>query len=239
MFVFAECYHNTDPTLDASVLHETACIVNSLQSSRASLFLPLWASSSGLGFQPATISAANYLMVRGQLDGNEPAFAKLKNDFRAILRAGKDPNAITVEGIRLCRLKKLSQASVLLEQALRLGSDFSLFPSCHFHLARIAILQDKPDVAMKHLEFSMQDLRPVTEFELGNLYGLADRLQEAEQHFYNAGMLGVAPAWQRLAELDLGRSLDPKIGARKQHYQIRAAEWTKLNNFFGKSAKSR
>lgn len=231
---------NTDPTIDASVMHETACLVQNIQldQSQMALSLPLWASSSGLGFQPATISAAGYLVLKGGWNGKLPAVAKLENAFRTLVRAGNDPNVIAVEAMRLFLQNKTIQASVLFKQALdRGGTDFSFFQACHFYLGKIATLQGKRDAAIKHLENSIFGLRPPSENELGKLYALADRPQEAEQHFYNAAMLGIDTAWSRLAELDLARSLDESDGERKEHYQLRAAEWHRLSNHFKKSPR--
>lgn len=190
----------------------------------------MWASASGLGFQPATITLAGDLVRHGKF-GQLPMMRKVESDFRRIVTQGKDANALTIEALRLYRQeKKLPQAAAMFKKALSVGGpDFSFKSRCENGLGHIAYSQGRLEEAAEYLEKAYEVDPRSAGLLLGDVYASLDP-QKARQVYYRTASHGNATAWGRLADLELGMAMDAQDQPTKQEHQLWAMEFQRLGD---------
>ena len=223
-----------DFDVDAEVIHDTACILDLTPHIDAKMLgLNMWASASSMGYYPATMSSA-YQLSFNRIWGVYPFMKAVEAEFKRIFTTGKDPNAIAVEGIRLAMAGSASSlAQSTLRRALSVGGeDFDYRKQCHFFLGRLARESGHFDEALRQYELSEDSMRPRVFLEVGEVHASMNNRELAQQNFYMAGLGRHPDAWRRLADLELGISMEEPDEARRDEHSMRALEWQKLHEYW-------
>lgn len=190
----------------------------------------MWASASGLGFHPATITLVGDL-VKCLRFGTMLMMRKVEGDFRRIVAQGKDANALAIEALRLYRMeKKNAQATAMYKRALKLGGpNFSYKGKCHHGLGHIAHSEGRLEEAAQHLEEAHEIDPAGTGLLLGDIYTSIDPVR-AGAVYYQSAIFGEPASFGRLADLELGMSTDATDANTRSDHHLWALELQRLGN---------
>lgn len=190
----------------------------------------MWHTASELGFQPATIQLC-YVLVSLDKFGKSPMMKKVENSFRKLVARGDDANAMTVEGVRLSREKKESQAADMLKKAREVGGPaFSIKNVSDHFLGKIAEKQGRLDEAAEYLEAAYAYDPLANGLDLAGVYASINP-EKSREILFSAASKGILEAWGRLADLELGMAMEEKDPQKKEEHNLWAMEFQRLQNF--------
>ena len=207
--------------MSAETLHSVACIMRQIHGPRSAdaFATALWASASEMGFRPATLSLARQL-VRSGAYGRTPQLRRVEARFKALVSAGKDPDALTLEGELLFGQDRLDVTAATLKRALKLSEAFEWRPYCELCLGKVYLKMGKVDEARQMLERLADEGLVEADIELGQMPG-----PEGEQRIYTAACNGRRDMFTRLSELELDKGSHERSDRERRLW---AMEWSKL-----------
>jgi tetratricopeptide (TPR) repeat protein len=183
-----------------------------------------------LGFHPATITLVADL-VKHLRFGTKVMMRKIEGNFRRIVAQGTDANALAIEGLRLYRMeKKNAQATAMYKRALKLGGpNFSYKGKCHHGLGHIAHSEGRLEEAARHLQEAHRVDPHGVGLLLGDIYTSIDPARAAAVYFQSA-IFGEPASFDRLADMELGMSMDATDPSTRSDHHLWALELQRLGN---------
>ncbi|KAF7548137.1 hypothetical protein G7046_g8780 [Stylonectria norvegica] len=225
-------FANDDPVEDAipaPVLYEIGCILRYIPQSGnvQALCLGLWSSASEMGYQPSTLSLARFL-ITGGVWGKISHLTKVEARFRNIVKAGKDPNALTAEGELLFAQGNYDAAIKLLERTRTLPSAaFEWKPYCLLCLGKAYAKTQRHAEAKEALTAALEAGCFEARAELGQLLRSSD-VEKAEQYLYTAALHGKPELFRNLSEMAFESEANATDDDTRKNHQLWAMEWSRL-----------
>ena len=182
-----------------------------------------------LDYEPATLSLTRYMFRTGRypLTG----YGKLQSKFARLVAQGRDPNALTLQGMILQRDKGNElEAIAAFRKAVELGrraSEFEWAADCYVSLGRLLANQGQRREALAMFEKAALELdNPEGYYELAMVQGM-DKLDDQFRYLIKAAANGIPKAWREMSQLL--SSMEHQAAGHLGEYRAKEqAEWRRV-----------
>lgn len=183
---------------------------------------------SSSGHDPSTITLTYAITQRG-LYGKPTHFKPVEERFKRIVAAAKNPDALTVEGMRRIAEGSPESAIPLLNHALNLngGQDFEWKALCLYALAQADVKLERFDKAIPVLEELVAGGLPIATVPLAHALRSRNRPLAKSHYQYAAGFYD-EQAIKALVEMETEDAASATDSAAKAKHLNMAAEWSRL-----------
>ncbi|KAJ3485153.1 hypothetical protein NLG97_g6879 [Lecanicillium saksenae] len=223
----------TDKLPDAVVLHDLGCIVaEASRGSMMGLAASLWFTAATWGYAPSTCSLAGFLAHTGMY-GQSELFTPAEQRFQALVKQGRDPIAMAIQGEILCRQGSLAAAEDMLRKALRRheskGELGNWEPNARISLGRTLAKRGKTDEAEAVLRKLSDEGYIEADGPLGKI--LRDKDPDlASQYMFRMGCVGFLDVFNDMAAIELDKSAKAENSRDAEEHRKWAEELSHLGN---------
>lgn len=180
------------------------------------------------GHDPSTITLTSAI-IQANLYGQSPQLKPVEERFKRIVTAAKNPDALTVEGMRRIGQGSPESAIPLLNHALSLndGQDFEWKALCRYAIAQADVKLNRFDKAIPVLEELAAEGLPIATVPLAHALRSRNRTLAKSHYEYAAGFYD-EQAIRALVEMETEDAAATKDSASKTKHLKLAAEWSRL-----------